>query len=58
MRTKDALRSTIFVMILFLLSFAILTQNQLSFQQQQQQSSSLTIANYSYLNGFTSTSYF
>jgi subtilisin len=39
MRTKDALRSTIFVMIAFLLSFAILTQNQLSFQQQQQSSS-------------------
>ena len=39
MRTKDALRSMIFVMISFLLSFAILTQNQLSFQQQQQSSS-------------------
>src|SRR5919202_4888863 len=33
MRTKDILRSTIFVMMALLLSFAILTQNPLSSQQ-------------------------
>src|ERR671933_1552323 len=33
-RTKDALRSTIFVMLAVLLYFAILTQNPLSLQQQ------------------------
>jgi subtilisin family serine protease len=34
MRAKNALRSTIFIMIVLLLSFAALTQNQLSLQQQ------------------------
>jgi subtilisin len=38
MRAKDVLHSTIFVMIVLLLSFATLTQNQLSLQQQQSSS--------------------
>jgi len=37
MMTKDALRYSIFVMIVLLLSFAALTQNQLPLQLQQQQ---------------------
>jgi hypothetical protein len=45
MRTNYALRSTIFVTIVLLLSFAILTQNQLSLQQQK---SSLPIPSLAY----------
>jgi hypothetical protein len=41
MRTKDALRYSIFVMIVLLLSFAALTQNQLPLRQQPLSPSSL-----------------